>query len=256
MANTALIIAVAPSAELVEAGTRERAGLRSRLFGPVRALGRKSAVEQSLDVHGFTKPLLVDLAAYLRERLEKPWEATRFFLESYLFGVEHKALVRGRRDDSGQPWQWTLELTFNDCAGMAAVSMQLAAHWAERWYAARRPAVEEEILRPNGLEPRDEPVRVSAAPALFLPAGGLGYAARLEDAGLGADRAMMPRAQLVLDAAYGALTDGAAEAAYRYLEEYGLPLTDDGRCHCQLCMPQLDGDALMRPQEASSDLLG
>jgi hypothetical protein len=246
MSSTALVISVEPVPATVHAGALRPSSIRERLFGAAAEPNHAATGPVELDLHGFTKPLLVDFGDYLRQRIAHPWKATGWFLESYLFGVEHKAVVRRHRESVAAGWHWTLELTFDDCAGMAGVSAQLAAHWAERWYTVRRAVIEESVLRPGGLEPLPGSVHVEAMNLLFLPAGGLGYAARARRSNP-VNGASGSSYGLVLDTIYDAATDGGTEAALQYLLENVLPLTADGRCRCQLCMPELDGDGLTCP---------
>src|SRR5688500_5439911 len=69
---------------------------------------------------------------HVASRFHPKSKATSSVLDYLGIGVT-QVLVRGDASGSNPP-EWYVQVTFSGCAGMAEVSAELAAHWAELWY--------------------------------------------------------------------------------------------------------------------------
>ena len=146
--------------------------------------------------------------------------------------------VRGDATGSNPP-DWYVQLSFSGCAGMAQVSSELAAHWAERWYRAEQADLVSRYLQPYGFEPsgRIEPGR---SLDVFVPLGSAGYARY--DATRGPEDGEFSESRYFdIDAsALETLGESERSRALRKLDEDVPPLLSTDSCCCQWCAPRFD----------------
>lgn len=181
------------------------------------------------------------LKSFIDQAIPDPWPATRSFLKTYSDFLKPAFTIHGSRDDSGKPRRWAVNLRFSGCAGVAEVSALLAVHWAEIWYQRDRSRIEgalhEAGLTPSGMPESwwNEPRR-----ALFLPAGCLGYAeCTPADENEGSESGNQSF-HFELDEAAAEAYAEKALAVVQVFEEQFAGVVGDGRCRCQLCMPDFD----------------
>lgn len=193
------------------------------------------------------KSLSAAFRDHVGARFDRPWAATASVLEYLQLGVM-SVYVRGEAAGENAP-EWYVQITFSGCAGMAEVSSELAAHWAERWYRAEQANVVSTHLRPYGFEPngRIEPDRSAE---VFAPIGTAGYAVynatpreeEEEEDGEGeTDEEDFESRYFDIDAsALEMLSKSERLRALKELDE-GLPrFLPAGSCCCQWCAPAFD----------------
>lgn len=174
---------------------------------------------------------------YVTGRFNAPWTSTRTVLEYLRLDVVD-LYVRGDASGSNPP-EWYVQLGFSGCAGMAEVSSELAAHWAERWYRAEQTDLVSRYLRPYGFEPngRIEPDRSAA---VFVPLGTAGYGL-YESTPRPADGDDAESRYFDIDAsALETLRESERSRVLRKLDEDIPPLLPTGSCCCQSCAPHFD----------------
>jgi len=226
--------------------------------------GRRTVLIEQRDRGGFEelpvdrrlqKALRASFARFLDEEIPEPWVATRILRKNYLRPISFAIYLRGQRDKPNQPYYHYVQLSFSGCAGMADTSSALAAHWAEVWCKKRTEFIETELLRPYQLEPTENPALVLEPEETFIPAGEYGYASFVPAkyrAKQDADDER-PVCFFMVDACwheahYAGLGDGANidfefDVVNTLNREYA-ELMSDGRCRCQLCMPEFDATRL------------
>jgi hypothetical protein len=182
---------------------------------------------------------------HVARRLEPKWAATAAVLDYLGLGVTD---IQVRGDASGSnPPDWYVQLSFSGCAGMAEVSSELAAHWAERWYRAEQADIQAKYFRPYGFEPtsRVEPDRQSS---IFVPLGGAGYAL-YQPTPRDSDEEYVESRHFDIDASaletLDALDEGARADALRKIDEQ-IPGLLKRSCCCQWCAPDFDAAAVDR----------
>lgn len=170
--------------------------------------------------------------SYVRRTASPPWAATSSVV-SYL-DIAFELFVRGERQGATAP-AWYVQLSFGGCAGMAETSSEVAAHWANKWWADERELIAG-LLAPRGFTPTH--VTGTGGELTFLPLGDLGYASFRKE-GYRFD-AETPPTHFEIDASVAEGNEEGAERLSRILEKDWAPYMADGRCHCQLCDPGFD----------------
>jgi hypothetical protein len=179
--------------------------------------------------------LMQDFREFLDATITQPWDASRATLD-YLDDRVMSLYLRGERGPETLEIQWYIQLTFSGCAGMAEVSAELAAHWAGIWYERCAAAIRAQSLEAFGFVP-DEQVGVDQN--RFVPVGALGYALYVGDRSWTPDEEHRGSRLFELDgASLDLLSERQALAKSRHLDEQCGPAMEDGRCRCQLCMPE------------------
>lgn len=242
MGGSALLIYGAVSDDLLQPRPVPRS-LVGRLLGRERVerptwsqIGRdRRMVDLPTDALGGIAATFRD---YVAGRLDPPWTSTLAVLEYLRLGIVD---LHVRGDASGShPPEWYVQLSFSGCAGMAEVSSELAAHWAERWYRAEQADLVSRFLRPYGFEPngRMEPDR---SPAVFVPLGAAGYA-RYDSTREAADDDESDESRYfdIDAAALETLSERERARALRKLDEDVPPLLPTDSCCCQWCAPRFD----------------
>lgn len=139
-------------------------GLFSRMF---KKESQKSVREKTV-----TKEFKADFVEYIDSKLEN--DITVSVVKDYLkmkgifecFIREHNGIH-------------CIDITFSGCAGMAQVSSEVCAHWAEFWHKENRKKIEE-IAKRNGFNP-DGRAEGMGKNEVFVPAGAAGYALLIVD---------------------------------------------------------------------------
>jgi hypothetical protein len=165
------------------------------------------------------KPLADDYRSFVRARLSPPSQASQSVLE-YLDLDQPTIYIRANQSSSDPEPEWYVQVSFTGAAGMTETSARVAAHWADRWYVARRDAIRA-ILSPAGFDA----IRGEQLDELkFVPADEYGYIER-DDGELTADWSVLESQE-------------DPDAVLKMLAQRCAGLLDDGRCHCQMCDPE------------------
>ena len=190
---------------------------------------------RELPAHSF-RPFLEAFRQWLRDRFEAPWPATRVVLE-YLEGPYAEIVLRGERK-AGQPEaeaDWYLQMGFSGCAGQAEVSSQVAAHWAEKWYAAEGEGVAERLLAPAGFLAAAPDHGLYEEELSFYPLDEGGYALYCkEPSPWFDDNGREHELHFEVDDAALEASPGLYAGMLRLEAEHAAEMAD-GLCRCQLC---------------------
>lgn len=176
--------------------------------------------------------------SFLKARMTDFWPATRTALD-YLKSISPKVYLRGEKRDGADETDWYVQLTFKGCAGMAEVSAQLAYHWAEIWVQHDIQKITEEILVPEGFTPKLK-LEIDENPGIFIPVGDARYALY---ASVWMDDGGVPSFELDQSNLEGREDDG--EGLLEEVQDRLGSLVADGKCRCQLCMPDYKPDQLI-----------
>jgi hypothetical protein len=186
-------------------------------------------------------PRFVD---YVEARLHPPWAATSTVLEYLRLGV-FTVHVRGAASGDKPP-EWYVQLTFSACAGMADVSSELAAHWAQLWYRAEQGDLTSRFLKPYGFEP-DERIEPDRSDLIFVPLGVWGYGLfNATPEPVDDDDDVHSRYFDIDASALETLDDGERERVLRRLDVEAPPLLPAQSCCCQMCAPDFEVGKLDR----------
>jgi hypothetical protein len=183
---------------------------------------------------GELNPLKNEFISFLRKAMPTPWRATTVTFE-YLDMDIMTIYMRGDRAAGAQEINWYLQLTFSGCAGMAQVTSDVAAHWAEIWYQAEKSKIQERLTM-FGFHPKEHPCDEGPAP-LFVPMPEGGYA---EYSGESQEMFFHEREysfHFSFDSAIEEVEPDQGLALLQRLETSYAPLMADGKCRCQLCAP-------------------
>lgn len=174
---------------------------------------------------------------YLWERVPEAeeWDSTSSVFE-YLAMDVVEVMLGGAQPDDVPRMEWTIEMLFNGCGGMAEVSSLLAAHWAEIWFQDQRKAIARDVLSPFGFSLSEEQAEFEWPP--FVPVGGGSYAVYRPERML--EEGDSP---FELNVALADSLEDTDRLLAALTAEYG-ERVQDGRCHCQLCMPGWDPSAV------------
>jgi len=187
--------------------------------------------------------LAKDFQQFLRNRMPKPWPATRAFL-AYLRSRVLSIYVRGEQNPEVSSPEYYIQITFSGCAGLAEISSELGTHWAEIYYRESHERLKDEYLNHFGFAP-DDVKMTETQERQFLPLGSLGYGMYVGGQVENPDLEWEGSRLFELDAS---ISDDFYErgdlSALRELDTRFGPLMADGKCRCQLCMPELDLSSL------------
>ena len=228
MGGAAIEISLEIDAGLVERGRSRKRSLLSRLFG------RSPKPDDPVDLNPVLKPLREALAAdfksFVRKAMPQPWEATETFYNYLDPECKHSCLrITADPSPSGGKHAGRLSLYFSGWAGMAESSAYLASHWAESWFQREGSRIAAELLVPEGLSVTSAPEGMGES--AFIPAGKYGYAFYN-----GPEDEYPHHFNTDECFAHG----DKAETVSDFLDERCADLMRDGRCRCQLCMPDFD----------------
>jgi len=179
-------------------------------------------------------PLKKEFFTFLQKAMPTPWGATTGTLE-YLGLDIMKIYMRGDRAAGSSDINWYLQLTFSGCAGLAQVSSDVAAHWAEIWYKAEKNKIQER-LRQFGFYPEEHPPDEGPAPLFFpLPEGGYAdYSSELQEMYFNEHEYSF---HFSFDSAIEEAEPDQGLSILQRLETDYTSLMADGKCRCQLCSP-------------------
>lgn len=230
---------ITPSTQMLERARRQKRTLLSRLLG-----GRDSthAPEAHLSplVRPIQKHLIEDFRHWLSRVVPRPWEATESVQKSYLMLVRAEDISFARRTEGEHRGQWVACCRLSGCAGMAECSSWLVSHWLVTWFRGERERIGRELLGPAGVQIGQGEPEGMITDETFLPIGPYGYAMfhpGLVDADEPEDGEFGP---FELDGAIGEADPVVADALRRFLRSRFTGLMRDGRCRCQICMPEFD----------------
>ncbi|MFH1112873.1 MAG: hypothetical protein V1792_03040 [Pseudomonadota bacterium] len=231
--------------EPVERTLMDRIMGRQRFHKPeVMDLGRgRRIIDLPADKY---RILAEDFTQFLKNRMPKPWPATKAFMDYLRIGVL-SVHVRGEQRPEVSSPEYYIQIGFSGCAGLAEVSSELGTHWAEIYYRESHERLKDEYLNHFGFVPDD--VRMAETQQRqFLPLGRLGYALFVGGQQSNPDPEWEGSRLFELD---GSVSDTFYErgelSALRELDVRFGPLMLDGKCRCQLCMPELDLSSLGEP---------
>jgi hypothetical protein len=225
---------VLPSATTFAEARKQRLPILERLFRH-----DKPEEENELRLAKFLEPLrqksLHDFRRWLDQAAPHPWEATTRFIAGYL-----SPRIIGPSQVSVQPEGkltktevWSVSICLSGCAGMANVSSLLASHWMDLWFLRNPDRIARELLLPVGLTlGKNLPERMLGLTFVPTPCGyAMFYNGEKDETG------MSPF--LAVD---GAELEGRedAEEVHVLLNTRFVGLMRDGKCRCQLCMPDFD----------------
>lgn len=186
--------------------------------------------------------LAKDFRDFLRRRIAAPWLSTQVFFD-YLKDQVMSVYLRGEQGPERTVPDFHLQLTFSGCAGLAETSAELGTHWAWIYYTQENERIKEEHLYHLGFAPDDS--KIETYPGRFFPVGRLGYALHV-GAGRGEiDPTWEGSREFELDSAIvDQLYQQGQLSLLRGLDARFGPVMADGKCRCQLCMPEFDASDL------------
>ncbi len=239
MGGSALLIHGTPSADLLTPRAAARS-LADRLLGrhPVSGptetpVGRDRVLLECPS--GPLRPLADDFRTYLDRAFDDPWPST-MCVRDYLAMDVVTVYLRGERRGNEVP-RWYIQLTFSACAGMADISAEVAAHWAEIWYRHNSDVLASKYFLPFGFTP--ERVDTTGLAKRFVPLGRLGYAQFHGEERAGPADSESPN----FDLDWSALEPLSGVDLTREWQELDEALSDvraAGVCLCQFCAPGQD----------------
>ena len=250
MGGSALLIYGSVSDDLLQPQPAPRS-LVDRLLGRARTaapvwspIGASSVIDLPAEPLKGLASLFTEYVASVAGRSNPPWTATASVLEYLRLDVVN-VYVRGERSGDS-PAEWYVQLGMSGCAGMAEVSSELAAHWADRWYRENQTDLLTRFLTPYGFEPDGRIECVPAQARFFVPFGAAGYALFNPAPGPADDDYRESRFFEMDAAALETLGDGERAAVLRTLDELMPPTLPSDSCCCQLCAPDFDAAACDR----------
>jgi hypothetical protein len=177
--------------------------------------------------------------SYLGERLDPPWPATTAVLEYLDIGTV-SVYLRGERSHGSSSADWYVQLTFSGCAGQAEISAEVATHWAAIWYQERSRHIIAQHLMPFGFIPGSQRDEGEDRPC-FVPINDLGYGKYVGTQFMEEWGELTGSRMFETDASVSELLEPQGRLPeQRRLDETLGPLMEDGRCRCQMCMPEFD----------------
>lgn len=240
MGGTSFCISIEPPApSLIKRALNPRSTFMDKLLS--RRPRSASLEDPVLDIPlpRFQRAILLSYRQFLAKSIPKPWEATTSFFKTYLHLIRDESMyVRGYRYD--KELEWTVQLSFSGCGGMAGVSAIVAEHWAHFWYQRERENIEA-LIRSHGLNPdnRESPVRDETI--RLFPVKQWGYASFWpEYAGFPPEELEEGQSSFELDQACHEGNKERADRVCRFLAERFDLLMKDRRCRCQFCDPHFD----------------
>lgn len=187
--------------------------------------------------------LVGEFLDFLRRRISNPWASSKVVLDYFGYGTI-SVYFRGEQTPDRSDPSWYVQLSFSGCAGTAEISAELAAHWTGIWYREDRDRIVDRFLAPLGFMV-DEARTDAETQSVFVPVGELGYGLYTGGSGLEPDPEWPGSRLFELDAG---LTESLMKpedlSALRGLDRHYGPLMTDGRCRCQLCMPEFTPPSL------------
>ena len=242
MGGSALLIYGRVAEELLKERPRPRS-LADRLLGrrpvakPEWMQVGKSQRMIDLPADAFA-PIGKAFREHVATRFQPRWTATESVIGYLDLGIT-EVYLRGDREGDGEP-EWYVQVSFSGCAGMAEVSSELAAHWADRWFRSEGDRITENLLRPHGFEPNGRTQAIGSGEP-FVPMGVAGYAIyHAEPREADPDLPMESRYFDIDFSAVDTLSEDERGDVMQKLDAELPPLLPRGPCCCQWCAPELD----------------
>jgi hypothetical protein len=223
-------------------------GLWSRLFDrPVILLDSIHSQIHEISNSRLRKSTFRDFRRFLNSQIKTPWAATRVIYD-YLFDLDHTIAIRGEQANGTDAIRYTIDVVFSDCAGAATVSAEVAWHWMNRYLETQANHLNDTILSRFGLlaDFSTRPDRLADTEcSLYLPTREYGYAAfrpttECSDVQSEEDAEYESSLFSLNGSWYELLDPDELKHELCWLESKGATLLNNGRCHCQLCMPDFD----------------
>lgn len=235
---------VVPSPQILTRAGQPRRTLLVRLLG-AEPEDPESHLLSNTALRPIQKRLLEAFCRWLGRAIARPWAATEGVRTSYLALVRPEDVALSGCGPGARDEGWAVRFRLSGCAGMAECSARLVSHWLEHWFQRERERIACELLGPAGIElGRDEP-RGMVTDETFLPIGSHGYAMFHPDLAAAdrrgeAEPLAAEFSPFELDGRLGENDPVMAGALRRALRTRFTELMRDGKCRCQLCMPQFD----------------
>lgn len=221
--------------ERIDSGPRHKTLLEKLLS---RLGGRKQKQVSDFDASFIDLPPggLVQIASAFREflthELISPWPATKT-IQEYLKSESPAIYLRGERSTEQADDEWFVQIAFSGCAGMAQVSSEVAVHWLEVWLKNNIEQLNETILKPEGFTANLELKEMVDDPlTTFVPVGTVEYGCYASLTFLEGEPP-----EFNIDESQVAAYDDCGEELLAEIQSQLGELMADGRCRCQLCMP-------------------
>ena len=222
-----------------------------RVTPPQIAIGEDGAhLEIDVCELGF---LRLEFRQYIWDRIpeSEQWQSTSDFMEYLALDVVELQLLGFIANEETEA-DWSLDMFFSSCGGMAEVSAQLAAHWARIWLLNQASKIKES-LAPFGFAPETRctyietadiespptrfPSRMQPCPR-FVPIADSSYASYRSSRG-NADN----DSRFDLNSALVERIEDTQDLLAELEHHYGAALAE-GKCLCQLCAPEIDSSGV------------
>lgn len=225
MSGTAFLINGSLSASRTKKYVIEK-GLSDRIF-------------DEIPVEEISKLLIRDFCKFLKESIPRPHSATKNFMDYLKAGTVSVYL---RHDKHSPNSEWFFQFSFSGCAGEAQISSEFGAHVAAIWYKENSDKLKKDYFEPFGFLPLAIK-KSSELSAKFIPIDDFGYAKYSKKS---------RKAKGVVSADDSILEIWEEPIARKILRGFSVsiePIMKDGRCRCQLCMPDFQPLKLETPEQ-------
>lgn len=180
-----------------------------------------------------------DFLDFLNNAAPHPWTSSVYVLD-YIKQNAFETYLRGEQNAPESEIEWYIQISFPDCAGLAAVSAEVGAHWADIWFSRNKDRISQEYLIPFGFTPSRDQKPFNQNP-VFLPLGRLGYGLYMGDEPIDLEEDLNRPTRFELDE--GLIEELEIRRELPDLKSLELDLAEqmtDGKCKCQLCSPDFD----------------
>ena len=179
-------------------------------------------------------PIKEHFLNYLKNTLQSPWSATTYIIR-YLELDVMTIHFRGEKNAGSDTTNWCFQISFSGCAGEAEASAQLVSHWFALYHKNSLQQLREQIFTPNGFYPTE--YASDDSELRFLPLAEGGYAVFNNDPQEMFFKDETKSFHFEVDyAALGDQSDGGLNIMTELERKYAA-LMSDGKCRCQMCMP-------------------
>ncbi len=184
-----------------------------------------------------------DFLDFLNNIAPSLWKPTNY-VRDYIKQNAFETYLRGEQNPPESEIEWYIQISFPDCAGLAAVSAEVGAHWADIWFSRNKERISQEYLIPFGFTPSSYQKPFNQFP-MFLPLGKLGYGLYMGDEPIDLEEDSNRPTRFELDE--GLIEELEIRRTLPDLKALELDLSEhmtDGKCKCQLCSPDFDQSLL------------
>jgi hypothetical protein len=171
---------------------------------------------------------------FLRESLRSPSPSDLSVLNGYFTLDVISVFLRSEQEEAGTTKQY-VQIGFSGCAGLAEISAELGAHWAEIWYRDRKQFLIRSFFDPVGFTPTTEESACESH-RVFVPAGAHGYALFTDavEAGGPYEEASYPPFEMDAAIEEEIGQDKTRELLEQVRRKY-MRQAKEGKCLCGLC---------------------